>query len=225
MSSVPGGILHADRHAMNTNRLKTIITLTAAFAFAVASAQEKPAGGKSGAEGEREKTPAVPTREATPASQEEFIKAATKAANGEIKLAELAATKAQEKDVKDLADMLVKDHTAAQDSLRAVAERLNVKLEENPEAPAQKHAILNALTGADFDNAFLRELSASHSKGISLYNAGRGVSKSAELTEYIDKTLPVIQTHAKKIADLMASRSPEKSQPAKPTDPGKAPPR
>lgn len=138
-----------------------------------------------------------------PATETEFVKTAAKKGMAEVKMAQLATEKASDTKVKDLAELLVKDHTAANTELKSVAEGLGVKIADLPDAKGkQKHDGLNGRTGKEFDTAFLEHMSMGHQKSIALYEAGRKVAKSENVIAFIDKTLPVIKSHAEKIDQL-----------------------
>jgi putative membrane protein len=137
-------------------------------------------------------------------TEEEFVKTALKSGNHEVMVANLAANKASDKKVKSLAQMLVKDHTAANKGLKAVASELKVTVEkEDPEGKA-KYDALGAKTGAEFDTAFVEEMKAGHAKSIALFESAKGTAKTKSLVAFINKTLPVIKGHADKLDKLNA---------------------
>ncbi|HWB02107.1 MAG TPA: DUF4142 domain-containing protein [Verrucomicrobiales bacterium] len=147
-----------------------------------------------------------------PADENEFVRKAAKGGMAEVKIAQLATEKASDGKVKEFAQQLVKDHTAANQELKTVADGLKISLpaeaatKEDPKCEQLKEK-----TGADFDKAFLQEMDQCHAKDIALFEAGKKVAKSSEVTAFIDKTLPVIKSHAQKIDTL---------QPGSPVTPG-----
>ncbi len=136
-----------------------------------------------------------------------FVSAASTAGMGEVKLAQLAESKAGSKKVKAFAAMLVKDHTAANKKLKEVAASLKLPLGAEDPMAKEKHEALSAKKGEEFDAAFLEEMKMCHEKDIALFEAAKGVVKAPELAGFIEKTLPVIKSHAEK---LPMSDSPKK---------------
>jgi putative membrane protein len=123
----------------------------------------------------------------------------------------MATEKASDSKVKDLAQQLVKDHTAANQELKTVAEGLKISLpDETTPKEDPRCEQLKQKTGAEFDKAFLQEIDNCHAKDIALFEAGKKVAKSSEVTAFIDKTLPVIKSHAQKI-DALRPDSPTSS--------------
>ena len=162
------------------------------------------------------------TEAAAPVTEEEFIKTAAKSGNHEVMAATLASNKATDKKVKAFAVMLVKDHTAANKNLAAVAAGLKIPLsKEDPESQAQYDA-LGAKTGAEFDTAFLEEMRMGHDKSIALFESAKGTAKTKSVVNFIDKTLPVIKGHADKLAK-MKSGPPAADKKPSGTDAAKAP--
>jgi putative membrane protein len=138
-----------------------------------------------------------------PATESDFIMTAAKFGMVDAKLAELASGKAKDEKVKELAETLLRDHTAANTELKALAKAQNVTIPDRIDADADtKHRNLGNLTGEAFDKAFIDAMAGCHEKSITLYEAGRKVAKSSEVTAFIDKTLPVLRRHEEKIRAL-----------------------
>lgn len=149
-----------------------------------------------------------------PASEEDFVRTAAKKGISEVKVAQLGVEKAEDAKVRELARMLVKDHTAANASLKTIADDMAFKPDEKADAKAdekfgQEYKELSALNGNAFDKAFLKHMSMCHEEGVAWYEAGRKVAKSEQVTVYIEKTLPVLKAHAAKIRELHTGTRPD----------------
>jgi putative membrane protein len=78
----------------------------------------------------------------------------------DIKNAKLALTKTHNKEVRDFADDMVRDHSAVNDKALALVKKLHVTPEDNPTSQAlvkqadAERAKLGALNGAAFDKAY-----------------------------------------------------------------------
>jgi len=126
-----------------------------------------------------------------------FIEDAANSGMFEVQVAQLAASKATDPNVKSFAGMLVDQHTAANNELVKIA---NAKGVELPAAP--KHSLrrdidkLGKKNGDEFDRDFVREVGIkAHEKDIKKFQkAGKDV-KDADLKAFIDKTLPVLREH------------------------------
>lgn len=86
----------------------------------------------------------------------------------DIKAAELALEKSQNKAVRAFANDMVRDHKAVNDKALALVKKLNVTPEDNgtskalTDGAAQKHAELSKLSGAAFDKAYVDNEVAFH---------------------------------------------------------------
>ncbi len=152
-----------------------------------------------------------------PANESDFVMTVAKKGMAELKAAQLGVEKAEDEKVKELAQMIVTDHTSANANLKTVAEGLSIKLPGAPdEKGEQKCKELSGLSGKAFDQAFLAHMDMCHEKSIAYFEAGRKVAKSEEVTAFIDKTLPVLKAHAKKIDELHTGARADAGTPEKP---------
>jgi putative membrane protein len=126
-----------------------------------------------------------------------FIEKAAESGMFEVQVAQLAATKATDANVKSFASMLVDHHTAANNELIQLA---NAKGVELPAAPprAKRRDIekLGKKSGGEFDRDFVREVGVkAHEKDIKLFEHASKDVKDAQLKAFVDKTLPVLRQH------------------------------
>jgi putative membrane protein len=126
-----------------------------------------------------------------------FIQEAAEAGMYEVQVAQLAASKATDPNVKSFAETLVKDHQAANDELVQLA---NAKKVELPAAPprAKRRDVekIAKLSGAELDRRFIREVGVKdHQKDIKKFEKASGDVKDAQLKAWIDKTLPHLREH------------------------------
>jgi len=166
-----------------------------------------------------------------PVSEAAFVKAVFKSGLLEAGLAEIALVKSEEIKVRDFAQMVAKEQTASNKELKAVAEGFGLALDLADDADNVKKDKFGKKSGKEFDEAFLEEMAACHANDMALFEAGKKVSTSREVTAFIDKTLPVIQRRSEKI-NLMgpgahrpdAGNSPPKAPaPDAPPAPGSKP--
>jgi putative membrane protein len=155
-----------------------------------------------------------------PKTEAAFIQNAVKSGTAEVKLATLALTKAQEEKVKTFAQLIVTEHAPVVDALKTMAEGMGIPVEVTDPDAKQRLDDLDKKSGKEFDEAFLEEASTFHARDIALFEAGKKVATSTEVSAFIDKHLPVIQRRAEKI-NLMApgaNRSDGGGTPPKPVE-------
>jgi putative membrane protein len=162
----------------------------------------------------------VPALEADqkPTSESDFVtKAATRAA-AELKFAQLGVAKAQNPKVKELAQMLERDYTSVNQEIKTIAGKLNIKLDDTPNAEAQEKAKqLAAKSGREFDAAYLIIARVCQQHNIEFYEAGKALAKDPEVTAHINKALPALKSRSEKVDTLKEARDKETGGPA--TDP------
>lgn len=124
---------------------------------------------------------------------------AVKAADGgmmEVQLGEYASKNASDKSVKDFGSMMAKDHSKANDELKALATSKNIAL---PAAVGQdKTDMMTDLmkkTGKDFDKAYMNKMVDDHKEDIDLFQKAANDSKDGDIKAFASKTLPTLQKH------------------------------
>ncbi|RCH54233.1 DUF4142 domain-containing protein [Mucilaginibacter hurinus] len=149
--------------------------------------------------------------EETGAGVAEFdAKFAVDAANGgmaEVALGNLAQQKASNAEVKKFAEMMVKDHTKANEELKALATAKNITLPAAPGDEQQKKAAeLGEKAGAEFDKAYAEAMVKDHDKTVSMFEDAANNAVDADIKAFATKTLPVLkahQQHAKALNDKL----------------------
>lgn len=126
-----------------------------------------------------------------------FIDAAAGSGMFEVQVAQLAASKATDAQVKSFASMLVDHHTAANNELVKIANARKVELPAAPPRALRRDIEkLGKKSGADFDKDFVKEVGIkAHEKDIKLFEKASKDVKDPELKAFVDKTLPVLRDH------------------------------
>ncbi|MBC7448454.1 MAG: DUF4142 domain-containing protein [Hymenobacteraceae bacterium] len=123
----------------------------------------------------------------------------TRAASGGMMEVEAAkrAQRSSDAMVKGIADMILKDHTAANDELKALAAQKGVKLPPGPIGEAKTTLDkLMAASGKEFDRMYLDEMNAAHETDIVLFDAQTKSGQDANVRAFAARTLPKLQEHA-----------------------------
>jgi putative membrane protein len=126
-----------------------------------------------------------------------FIQDAAESGMFEVQIAQLAASKATNPDVKSLATTLVNDHTNANNELVQLANSKKVELPAAPPRGKRKDIEqLGKLSGNEFDRRFLREVGIKdHEKDIKNFEKASERAKDRDLKAWIDKSLPKLREH------------------------------
>ncbi|HSC81195.1 MAG TPA: DUF4142 domain-containing protein [Chitinolyticbacter sp.] len=135
---------------------------------------------------------------------QEFIAQAGASGLAEVEAGRLALKKSDSEGVKQLANMLIDDHTKANERLNTVAALKNLSLPREPTPQSRQHlAKLQKKSGKEFDDAYLRQQREGHEKAIALHRHQVQAGGDADLRQYAADTLPVIEGHLKHIQTLM----------------------
>jgi putative membrane protein len=136
-------------------------------------------------------------------ADKDFILAAAQCGMTEVKLGELAAQKGTRDDVKAFGQMMVKDHTAINDDLKALATQKGVTLPDSLDAKHQGTVDkMAALTGSEFDAAYVADMVKDHKMDAKKFKAESGKTKDAEVKSFVDKSIPVVAEHLQRITAM-----------------------
>ncbi|GAB2980164.1 hypothetical protein GCM10027049_14450 [Mucilaginibacter puniceus] len=128
---------------------------------------------------------------------------AVNAANGgmaEVALGEMAQTKASSEKVRAFANMMVMDHSKANDELMALAQIKNITLPDSVDADhKEKMNDLSKKSGNEFDKAYVDAMVDGHKKTVSMFEDASKNLKDADLKAFVDKTLPTLRMHLEHI--------------------------
>jgi putative membrane protein len=131
-----------------------------------------------------------------------FVKEAASGGMAEVQLGKLAQ-KSENAEVKSFADRMVRDHTAANEQLTAIAGSLGVEL---PKALDSEHGRirekLQTLHGKAFDEQYMHAMVEDHNKAVKLFQQEERTGHSAELKQFAQKTLPTLEEHQKMALQL-----------------------
>lgn len=132
-----------------------------------------------------------------------FMRRLAEGGNGEIDLGQLAQRKGESQGVKDFGAMMVKDHTAGAEQLKALATSKNVHLPSGPGAANRAaKAKLELLSGESFDKAYIANQVKAHKDTLALLQKEISSGQDADAKALAQKLLPTIQTHMEKINSL-----------------------
>ncbi|MDR2234826.1 MAG: DUF4142 domain-containing protein [Chryseobacterium sp.] len=125
-----------------------------------------------------------------------FADAAARGGMMEVMMGELAGRNAANASVKKLGEMMVKDHTKANDELKKWASDMGYTLPAALAADQQKkYEDLKAKNRADFDRSYTELMVSDHKKDIEEFKKQASEGKETSLKTFAGKTLPTLEHH------------------------------
>jgi len=190
---------------MNGTRLRAVPALLALALAVAAQAQTVPGTGTSATGGQAAPmaqpgtgTRNLPTQDPKIArGDRKFIEGVMGSGMFEVQIAQLAAAKATDANVKSFASMLVDHHTAANNELTKIANARGVELPAAPKRSLRRDIEkLGKKNGEEFDRDFVRQVGIkAHEKDIRMFEKARKDVKDGELKAFVEKTLPSLRDH------------------------------
>ena len=115
----------------------------------------------------------------------------------EIELGQLAMKNTQDANVRTYAERMVKDHSAADKKLKAIAAKENLQL---PQSLDKEHESLKTklqgLKGEAFDREYVQAMAKGHDKAVALFeSASQQAQMPADLKQFAASTLPTLEQH------------------------------
>jgi putative membrane protein len=136
-------------------------------------------------------------------ADQNFILAAAQGGMTEVKLGELAAQNAVRTEVKEFGQKMVKDHSAINADLKALAAQKSVTLPDGLDAKHQAMVDkLSARSGSAFDDAYIAAMIKGHKKDAKAFKAEASATQDADIKNFLDKSIPIVEEHLKRISDL-----------------------
>ena len=134
---------------------------------------------------------------------QEFVNRAASSGMFEVMSSELALERAATPSVKEFAQMMVTDHTKANDELKivAAANGLTVPAEMSG-TPADDWEMLQNADAGVFEQSYVDMQIKAHSTAIDLFSAQAQATTNPELSAFAQKTLPTLQSHREMLTGM-----------------------
>ena len=125
-----------------------------------------------------------------------FLRHAAQGGMTEVTLGQMAADKAQSEAVRNFGQRMVTEHGKANQELQslATAEGVTLPTEMNSEGKALQKK-LSTLSGAEFDQQYMKEMVKDHKKDVSSFKKQAEQAKDEDVKNWAAKTLPTLQEH------------------------------
>jgi putative membrane protein len=135
-----------------------------------------------------------------------FLKSAAEGGMSEVELGQLAQQKATSPAVKDFGAMMVKDHTAANNKLKALAASKQVSLPDSSSVMQKATKTkLNMMSGDAFDKSYVKGMIEDHEADIKEFQKEASQGKDPGAKAFAASTLPTLQAHLTKIRSIAAA--------------------
>lgn len=142
------------------------------------------------------------------AASDDFVEDASAKGVAEVEAGKLALEKGTAADVKTFADMMVKDHTAANQKLKALADKKNIDVSDDAELLDKAKAMILELRSAkSFDQAYANNQVKAHEATIEIFEDEIKNGEDAELKAFATETLPKLKAHLVEAKKLAAAHS------------------
>ena len=138
------------------------------------------------------------------AEDQEFLTEAIQAGVAEVQLSELALEKSQDEQVRQFAERMVQDHTAANQQLVGLAEAAgNTPPTEMDQKHHALHQQLSQLSGEEFDRQYMQGQVQEHEAAVELF-ASEANQPTGPVDQLAGELLPTLRQHlqmAQEISD------------------------
>ena len=134
---------------------------------------------------------------------QKFLEEAAKGNRAEVELGRLVVSKAEDKDVKKFAQMMVDDHTKALNDLQKVAQSKNMTLPDGiPDDAKELESKLSGESGKQLDKDYMDNMVQDHQKDVQAFQDASQNVQDKDLKQWATKTLPTLQKHLKKAQQI-----------------------
>lgn len=155
-------------------------------------------------------TPAQPNSGAAASSpstsaDQDFVTKAAQGNSAEIALGQIVAGKTKNPAVKQFAQMMVKDHTAALNQLQELAQSKNLNF--NDDLPDDAQSLQTKLSndiGTQLDKDYMDSMLEDHQKDVEEFTDQSQKAKDPDLKQWVINTLPILRKHLEKAQQIDA---------------------
>lgn len=128
----------------------------------------------------------------------------------EIESSRMALEKSQSDEVKAFAQMMIDQHTQSTAEVKAAAEAAGLTVADPMLNPTQQQMLdnLSALSGADFDSAYLGQQADAHQMALNLHRTYAESGDTQQLRDVAGKIVTAVEMHIAELQDLTSASQP-----------------
>jgi putative membrane protein len=135
-----------------------------------------------------------------------FYKHAAEGGLSEVELGNLAQEGSRSPSVQQFGAMMVKDHSAANDKLKSVADAKGISLPTSASVGQMATRVkLQALSGESFDKSYIEGMIKDHEEDIAEFNKEATSGKDPDAKAFAAATLPTLKAHLQKIKAIAST--------------------
>ncbi len=150
--------------------------------------------------------------QARAAQDESFVKKAARDGIAEVEMAKIAAQRATDPEVKQLAQRIQQDHEKANEELKQLAAQKGIRLPDEPDRTHQKISkTLYELSGKDFDKSYIKEIVKDHKKDVKGFQKEATKGKDSDLKNWAGQKLDALRQHLQSAQSIQARLQSAKS--------------
>jgi len=136
-------------------------------------------------------------------SDQSFLQDAIKGNRAEVTLGKMVAAKTKDPNVKQFAQMMVKDHTVALSQLQQLAQQKNITVPEGiPDDAQQLQTKLQSVTGKQFDKDYMDAMVQDHQKDVQDFKDASQDAKDPDVKQIAAKLTPTLEHHLQKAQQI-----------------------
>lgn len=140
---------------------------------------------------------------APPVADQAFVRTILESDATEVQLGQLAQQKSQSEDVKQFGQKMIENRKRLDDQLAPLAKELDVS---EPKGPSKKDkqeiAKLQALTGPQFDQEYIRVVEKGHEKDVKNFKSEAQSAQDPNVQRAAQLDAPVIEQHLQAIQQI-----------------------
>lgn len=134
---------------------------------------------------------------------EHFYKSLAEGSLAEVEAGKLAQHKSNDPSITKFAAMMVRDHSAANEQLKTLAESKNISLPTKPSVTQMAaKAKLDVLSGDSFNKAYIQNQVSGHEATVKLLQKEIASGGDADARAFAEKVLPTVQGHLRAVDSL-----------------------
>jgi putative membrane protein len=132
-----------------------------------------------------------------------FLQQAAMGGRAEVELSQMALRQSSRQDVRDLAQHMITDHTAANQQVQQLADARGITLPSQPDTQhRQLSEQLNNANGPSFDQLYLQTMLQDHRQTISMFERESQSAADPQIRSFATSTLPKLRDHLRMVESL-----------------------